>query len=114
MDKISCGIALFVLESYEGNVEISKNSVNASPTLCFDKKKLCWKCQQLIGWGVTPCSFVADTISCGETRGLNTVSRYGTGLIPSCFAVLSLVVTSMLRLQDATPRAAALEAPLLV
>ena len=53
-------------------------------------------------------------MSCGETRGLNTVSRYGTGLIPSCFAVLSLVVTSILRLQDATPRAAALEAPLLV
>ena len=59
-------------------------------------------------------SFVADTMSCGETRGLNTVSRYGTGLIPSCFAVLSLLVTSTLRLQDATPRAAALEAPLLV
>nr|CAB3501904.1 unnamed protein product [Digitaria exilis] len=73
LDKISCGIALFVLESYE------------------------------------------DTISCGETRGLNTVSRYGTGLIPSCFAVLSLVVTSTLRLQDAaTPATAALEAPLLV
>lgn len=58
---------------------------------------------------------VADTMSCGETRGLNTVSRYGTGLIPSCFALLSLVVTSTLRLQDAaTPTAAALEAPLLV
>ena len=53
-------------------------------------------------------------MSCGETRGLNTVSRYGTGLIPSCFAVLSLVVASTLRLQDAAPRAAALEAPLLV
>lgn len=74
LDKISCGIALFALESYEG------------------------------------------TTTCGETRGLNTVSRYGTGLIPSCFAVLTLVVTSTLRLQDAaTPRAAAaLEAPLLV
>jgi len=59
-------------------------------------------------------SFHADTMSCGETRGLNTVSRYGTGLIPSCFAVLSLVVASTLRLQDATPSAAALEAPLLV
>lgn len=54
-------------------------------------------------------------VSYGETRGLNTVSRYGTGLIPSCFAVLSLVVTSTLRLQDDTPRAAAaLDAPLLV
>jgi hypothetical protein len=53
-------------------------------------------------------------MNCGETRGLNTVSRYGTGLIPSCFALLSLVVTSTLRLQDTTPRAAALEAPLLV
>ncbi|TVU48271.1 hypothetical protein EJB05_07901 [Eragrostis curvula] len=75
LDKMSCGIALFVLESYE------------------------------------------DTMSCGETRGLNSVSRYGTGLIPSCFAVLSLVVTSTLRLQDDAPRAraaAALEAPLLV
>ncbi|RLN17072.1 major facilitator superfamily domain-containing protein 12-like [Panicum miliaceum] len=81
LDKISCGIALFVLESYEGSVEISKNRTQ---------------------------------LSCGETRGLNTVSRYGTGLIPSCFAVLSLVVTSTLRLQDAAPRAAALEAPLLV
>jgi hypothetical protein len=57
----------------------------------------------------------ADTmVSYSETRGLNTVSRYGTGLIPSCFAVLSLVVTSTLRLQDDTPRAAALDAPLLV
>jgi len=53
-------------------------------------------------------------MSCGETRGLNTVSRYGTGLIPSCFAVISLVVASTLRLQDASPTAAALEAPLLV
>uniref|UniRef100_A0A0D9VPZ1 Major facilitator superfamily (MFS) profile domain-containing protein n=1 Tax=Leersia perrieri TaxID=77586 RepID=A0A0D9VPZ1_9ORYZ len=77
LDKMSCGIALFVLESYE------------------------------------------DSISCGEIRGLNTVSRYGTGLIPSCFAVLALLVTSTLKLQDTTPRAsaasaAALEAPLLV
>jgi hypothetical protein len=67
---------------------------------------------------VTPCLllffWVAGTMNCGETRGLNTVSRYGTGLIPSCFALLSLVVTSTLRLQDTTPRAAALEAPLLV
>lgn len=73
LDKISCGIALFALESYEDTM-----------------------------------------VSYGETRGLNTVSRYGTGLIPSCFAVLSLVVTSTLRLQDDTPRAAALDAPLLV
>lgn len=74
LDKISCGIALFALESYEDTM-----------------------------------------VSYGETRGLNTVSRYGTGLIPSCFAVLSLVVTSTLRLQDDTPRAAAaLNAPLLV
>jgi hypothetical protein len=47
------------------------------------------------------------------------MSRYGTGLIPACFAVLVLVVTSTLRLHDdAAPRtraaAAALEAPLLV
>uniref|UniRef100_A0A0E0K996 Major facilitator superfamily (MFS) profile domain-containing protein n=1 Tax=Oryza punctata TaxID=4537 RepID=A0A0E0K996_ORYPU len=77
LDKMSCGIALFVLESYE------------------------------------------DSISCGETRGLYTVSRFGTGLIPSCFAVFSLLVTSTLKLQDTNPRAApsataALEAPLLV
>lgn len=65
------------------------------------------------GRNAVPCG--ADTmVSYGETRGLNTVSRYGTGLIPSCFAVLSLVVTSTLRLQDDTPRAAALDAPLLV
>uniref|UniRef100_A0A0D9Z2K4 Major facilitator superfamily (MFS) profile domain-containing protein n=1 Tax=Oryza glumipatula TaxID=40148 RepID=A0A0D9Z2K4_9ORYZ len=74
LDKMSCGIALFVLESYE------------------------------------------DSISCGETRGLYTVSRFGTGLIPSCFAVFALLVTSTLKLQDTNPRAAAaaLEAPLLV
>jgi hypothetical protein len=72
---MSCGIALFVLESYD------------------------------------------ETPSCGEVRGLNTMSRYGTGLIPACFAVLVLVVTSTLRLHDDAPRArasAALEAPLLV
>uniref|UniRef100_A0A0D3FEA1 Major facilitator superfamily (MFS) profile domain-containing protein n=1 Tax=Oryza barthii TaxID=65489 RepID=A0A0D3FEA1_9ORYZ len=74
LDKMSCGIALFVLESYE------------------------------------------DSISCGETRGLYTVSRFGTGLIPSCFAVFALLVTSTLKLLDTNPRAAAaaLEAPLLV
>ncbi|XP_006649460.1 major facilitator superfamily domain-containing protein 12-like [Oryza brachyantha] len=76
LDKMSCGIALFVLESYE------------------------------------------ESISCGETRGLNTVSRYGTGLIPSCFAVVALIVTSTLKLQDTPTRrphsSAALEAPLLV
>jgi Na+/melibiose symporter-like transporter len=77
LDKMSCGIALFVLESYD------------------------------------------ETPSCGEVRGLNTMSRYGTGLIPACFAVLVLVVTSTLRLHDEdAPRtraaAAALEAPLLV
>jgi hypothetical protein len=64
--------------------------------------------------GATFLSSAADTMSCGEKRGLNTVSRYGTGLIPSCFAVISLVVASTLRLQDASPTAAALEAPLLV
>lgn len=73
---MSCGIALFVLESYD------------------------------------------EAPSCGEVRGLNTMSRYGTGLIPACFAVLVLVVTSTLRLQDDdAPRARAadaLEAPLLV
>lgn len=81
LDKMSCGVALFVLESYD----------------------------------------VAS--SCGEARGLNTVSRYGTGLIPPCFAVLALLVTSILRLQDddagadrraRASAAAALEAPLLV
>uniref|UniRef100_A0A8R7VC99 Uncharacterized protein n=1 Tax=Triticum urartu TaxID=4572 RepID=A0A8R7VC99_TRIUA len=81
LDKKSCRVALFVLESY----------------------------------GVAS--------SCGEARGLNTVSRYGTGLIPVCFAILTLVVTSILRLQDddagADRRARAsaavvLEAPLLV
>lgn len=82
LDKMSCGLALFVLESYD----------------------------------------VAS--SCGEARGLNTVSRYGTGLIPACFAVLAIVVASTLRLQDddvaradrraRASAAAALEAPLLV
>ncbi|EMS58773.1 hypothetical protein TRIUR3_19915 [Triticum urartu] len=83
LDKMSCGLALFVLESYD----------------------------------------VAS--SCGEERGLNTVSRYGTGLIPACFAILAIVVASTLRLQDddvaradrrarASAAAGALEAPLLV
>uniref|UniRef100_A0ACD5YBX7 Uncharacterized protein n=1 Tax=Avena sativa TaxID=4498 RepID=A0ACD5YBX7_AVESA len=78
LDKISCGVALFVLESYDG------------------------------------------TTGSDEPRGLNTMSRYGTGLIPSCFALLAIVVTSTLRLKDddspreKAPTAAALEAPLLV
>lgn len=117
LDKISCGIALFVLESYEGNVYISKNSVKADKIFVFCPPKKFML--EMAAATVTPClllfSWVAGTMNCGETRGLNTVSRYGTGLIPSCFALLSLVVTSTLRLQDTTPRAAAaLEAPLLV
>lgn len=48
LDKISCGIALFVLESYEGNVYISKNIVKSRSNLCVlpPKKSLCWKWQQ--------------------------------------------------------------------
>jgi hypothetical protein len=107
LDKMSCGIALFVLESYEGNHDIS---MGALCVLLLESSAT--------GWGyVKPCPFFwfADTIACGETRGLNTASRYGTGLVPSCFAVLALVVTSTLRLDDDAPiRAAALEAPLLV
>lgn len=82
LDKMSCGVALFVLESYD------------------------------VGPG------------CGAgARGLNTASRYGAGLIPSCLAVLTLVVVSTLRLRDADAgedmrdggrASAALEAPLLV
>ncbi|XP_072974336.1 uncharacterized protein [Typha angustifolia] len=59
LDKISCGIALYVLESYE------------------------------------------DSTDCQGTRGYHSVSRYGTGLLPSCFALISLLVTSTMKLQEA-------------
>ncbi|KAJ3673828.1 hypothetical protein LUZ60_005820 [Juncus effusus] len=56
LDKISCGIALFILESYE------------------------------------------DSSGCNETRSYQSASRYGTGLIPSCLALLATLVTSTMKL----------------
>jgi hypothetical protein len=47
LDKISCGIALFVLESYEGSVEISKNRVNAGPNFVCDTMLFCCRHNEL-------------------------------------------------------------------